>query len=67
MKRLDAEFAAGPRALSDRYRTWATKYAVPLVVLDSRRSDGRGPLQRLPEGPRLCVRQLSGSATYWNE
>jgi type I restriction enzyme M protein len=39
LKRLDAEFAAGPRALSDRYRTWATKYAVPLMVLDSRRSE----------------------------
>jgi len=38
MKRLDAEFAAGPRALSDRYRTWAGKYAVPLLELDSRRS-----------------------------
>jgi type I restriction enzyme M protein len=39
MKRLDAEFATGPRALVDRYRTWATKYAVPLMVLDSRRSE----------------------------
>ena len=39
MKRLDTEFATGPRALSDRYRTWATKYAVPLMVLDSRRSE----------------------------
>jgi type I restriction enzyme M protein len=38
MKRLDAEFAAGPRALSDRYRTWATKYAIPLLELDSQRS-----------------------------
>ena len=38
MKRLDAEFAAGPRALSDRYRTWAGKYAIPLLELDSRRS-----------------------------
>ncbi len=38
IKRLDAEFAAGPRALSDRYRTWAGKYAVPLLELDSRRS-----------------------------
>lgn len=38
MKRLSAEFAAGPRALSDRYRTWAGKYAIPLLELDSRRS-----------------------------
>jgi type I restriction enzyme M protein len=38
MKRLDSEFSVGPRALADRYRTWAEKYAVPLPVLDSRRS-----------------------------
>jgi type I restriction enzyme M protein len=38
MKRLNAEFAAGPRALSDRYRSWAGKYAVPLSELDSRRT-----------------------------
>ena len=37
-KRLDAEFAVGPRALAARYRTWADKYAVPLVDLEARRS-----------------------------
>ncbi len=37
-KRLDAEFAAGPRALADRYRTWADKYAFPLVDIENRRS-----------------------------
>jgi type I restriction enzyme M protein len=37
-KRLDAEFAAGPRALADRYGTWADKYAVPLRDLEARRS-----------------------------
>jgi type I restriction enzyme M protein len=37
-KRLDAEFAAGPRMLADRYCTWANKYAVPLVDLEARRS-----------------------------
>jgi len=38
IKRLDAEFAVGPRMLTDRYRTWAAKYAVPLVDLEVRRS-----------------------------
>jgi type I restriction enzyme M protein len=37
-KRLDAEFSAGPRALADRYRTWADKYAIPLLDLEARRS-----------------------------
>ena len=37
-KRLDTEFATGPRALADRYRTWADKYAIPLVDLEARRS-----------------------------
>jgi type I restriction enzyme M protein len=37
-KRLDAEFSAGPRALADRYRTWADKYAVPFLDLEARRS-----------------------------
>jgi type I restriction enzyme M protein len=38
MKRLDAEFAVGPRMLATRYRTWADKYAVPLLDLEARRS-----------------------------
>jgi type I restriction enzyme M protein len=38
IKRLDTEFAAGPRMLTDRYRTWADKYAVPLGDLEARRS-----------------------------
>lgn len=38
-QRLDSEFATGPRALSDRYRTWASKYATPLMELESRRSE----------------------------
>lgn len=38
MKRLDAEFAAGPLMLARRYRTWADKYAVPLHDLEARRS-----------------------------
>jgi type I restriction enzyme M protein len=37
-KRLDAEFAIGPRMLVGRYRTWADKYAVPLRDLEARRS-----------------------------
>jgi type I restriction enzyme M protein len=37
-KRLEAEFAVGPRSLSGRYRTWANKYAIPLVDLEARRS-----------------------------
>ena len=37
-KRLDAEFSVGPRALVGRYRTWADKYAVPLLDLEARRS-----------------------------
>jgi type I restriction enzyme M protein len=37
-KRLDAEFAVGPRALADRYHTWADKYAVPLYDLEAYRS-----------------------------
>jgi type I restriction enzyme M protein len=37
-KRLDAEFAVGPRALISRYRTWADKYAVPLRDLEVRLS-----------------------------
>jgi type I restriction enzyme M protein len=35
--RLDAEVAAGRRALADRYRTWADKYAVTLRTLESER------------------------------
>lgn len=37
--RLAAEFAVGPRTLTDRYRTWASKYAIPLTELESRRSE----------------------------
>jgi type I restriction enzyme M protein len=37
-KRLDAEFAVGPRALASCYCTWANKYAVPLLDLEARRS-----------------------------
>jgi len=37
-KRLTATFDVGPRALADRYRTWADKYAVPLLALEARRS-----------------------------
>lgn len=33
-ERLDAEFAAGTRELSERYRTWAGKYAVSQHDLD---------------------------------
>jgi len=35
--RLDAEVASGRRALTDRYRTWADKYAVPLPDFLSQR------------------------------
>jgi type I restriction enzyme M protein len=34
-KRLDAAYAAGPRALTERYRLWADKYAVPLAELQA--------------------------------
>ena len=37
-KRVTAEFDAGPRVLADRYRTWASKYAVPLRDLEARHS-----------------------------
>jgi type I restriction enzyme M protein len=37
-KRLDAEFAIGLRALSDRYNTWSAKYAIPLLELKSQQS-----------------------------
>jgi type I restriction enzyme M protein len=37
-KRLEAQFASGPRVLYNRYRKWATKYAVPLLELESKRS-----------------------------
>jgi type I restriction enzyme M protein len=36
-RRLATAFAVGPRALSDRYRTWATKYAVTLGTLEAAR------------------------------
>ena len=37
-RRLEAAFDAGPRALADRYRTWAEKYAVPLDELQVQQS-----------------------------
>jgi type I restriction enzyme M protein len=37
-RRLNAAYAAGPRALAARYRTWADKYAVPLHTLESARA-----------------------------
>jgi type I restriction enzyme M protein len=37
-RRLTSAFAAGPRALSDRYRTWADKYAIPLRNLEDDRA-----------------------------
>jgi type I restriction enzyme M protein len=36
-RRLDAGFAAAPRALADRYRTWAAKYAITLGTLEAAR------------------------------
>jgi type I restriction enzyme M protein len=36
-RRLTSAFAGGPRALSDRYRLWATKYATPLRELEMAR------------------------------
>lgn len=32
---LNAEFATGPRALTDRYRSWANKYAITLHTLET--------------------------------
>lgn len=37
--RLDAEFAAGVRGLSERYRTWAGKYAVSLREIEKQRGE----------------------------
>jgi len=37
-RRLEAAFDTGPRALADRYRTWAEKYAVPLDELQTQQS-----------------------------
>ena len=37
-RRLEAAFDAGPRALADRYRTWAEKYAMPLDELQAQQS-----------------------------
>jgi type I restriction enzyme M protein len=34
-RRLEAAFDVGPRALTDRYRTWVEKYAVPLDELQA--------------------------------
>jgi type I restriction enzyme M protein len=36
-RRLDAGFAAAPRALADRYRLWATKYAITLGAVEAAR------------------------------
>ena len=36
-RRLNGAFAAGPRALTDRYRIWADKYAITLRTLESAR------------------------------
>jgi type I restriction enzyme M protein len=36
-RRLTNAFAAGPRALADRYRSWADKYAVTLQTLETAR------------------------------
>lgn len=35
--RLDADIESGRRSLADRYRTWADKYAVTLLDLESQR------------------------------
>jgi type I restriction enzyme M protein len=43
-KRLAAAFAVGPRALSDRYRLWATKYAVDLRALETSRDEAAAKL-----------------------
>jgi type I restriction enzyme M protein len=37
-RRLEAAFDTGPRALADRYRTWAEKYVVPLDELQTQQS-----------------------------
>ena len=54
-RRLEAAFDAGPRALADRYRTWAGKYAVPLDGAPVPAVRSRGRVQRVPKGARLCV------------
>ena len=41
-ERLDAKVTAGRRALIDRYRTWADKYAITLIE---------------PRGPECCHRR----------
>ncbi|WP_338740501.1 class I SAM-dependent DNA methyltransferase [Actinomadura luteofluorescens] len=38
-RRLDARMATRRRALADRYKTWADKYAVTLPELEAQRSD----------------------------
>src|SRR5207302_638590 len=55
MKRLDAEFAAGPRALLDRYRTWAGKYATPLLELGLRRSASIASCAAMPASPMTAA------------
>jgi len=37
-RRLTAAFATGPRALANRYRTWADKYAISFLDSDSQRA-----------------------------
>ena len=42
--RLDADTAIGRRALVDRYRTWADKYAITLRALESSRDEAAARL-----------------------
>jgi type I restriction enzyme M protein len=41
-RRLTAVFAEGPRALCDRYYTWANKYAVTFLTMETARSRAAG-------------------------
>lgn len=42
--RLEAEIATGRRILIDRYHTWADKYEVTLLALESKRDAAAGQL-----------------------
>lgn len=67
-KRLDSEFAVGPRMLADRYRTWADKYAVPLVDLEDRRSvaEARFAAYLKDLGYELCCPTRLGQFNAWH-
>jgi type I restriction enzyme M protein len=50
IRRLSGAFAVGPRALSDRYRTWADKYGVTLYTMESARDRAAAQVSAYLEG-----------------